>query len=170
MQKQARQRKRCMCVGSNCNMHQMHLSVQAGLRRVEYHVRRQKRPWKYFGSVSKVMHCWRERARPVFDTWARLHGAESHSVFLGGCILFRRWVGLPRSSSQTAKHPRGRGQRHLRWSPPGGLAEPARHISASAFSHRDRRRADRPATSTSPRRGLTQEHWRTFFTYTQSAP
>lgn len=89
-----------MFIDANCGMHQMHLSVQAGLRRIERHVQRQKRHWKYFASVSKIMHCWRERARPVFETWRRLHGDESavaHAKALPPRCISGRWGSISAS-------------------------------------------------------------------------
>jgi hypothetical protein len=32
---------------------------------------------KYFASVAKILHCWREHARVIFAIWKLKHGAAS---------------------------------------------------------------------------------------------
>ena len=39
------------------------------------------RKYKYFASICKLVHCWRDKCKRIYDAWKEVHGAESAMRF-----------------------------------------------------------------------------------------
>ena len=61
----------------SCLVHVHHLAVKEGMKVVNRWCRHTKTKWLYMSSLSKVVHCIRDQARPFFIEWKRIHGEAS---------------------------------------------------------------------------------------------
>ena len=72
-------------LGGACLLHQYHLMVQRSLKfsdtfcKVLEPAMNAKR--KYFSSVVKLLHCWRDYSQKIYSRWAALYGVASASQF-----------------------------------------------------------------------------------------
>ena len=64
-------------ITSGCLMHSEELIVKTSLVRTDKFVEKCGKTWKYFSEVAKLMHTWRELARPFFVVWTALFGADA---------------------------------------------------------------------------------------------
>lgn len=84
-------------------MHQMQLMVQWVLERVDSRLVRLRRRWKYFGTVAKILHLWREHVRACFEKWVARFGngpAMKHCAKLPPRVVSGRWGSI--RSGETA--------------------------------------------------------------------
>lgn len=81
-------------VSIDCNMHQNQLIIKATLLIIDLHVAGMGRTWRYFASLAKIAHCWRDQARTVFNVWVARHGPQSameHAMRLPARPMSGRW-------------------------------------------------------------------------------
>ena len=65
-----------MYVWAPCFEHQGHLMSAGGLKLTDLLLKAHGIKWKYFSSIAKICHVWRDRAPKVFEIWNELFGAE----------------------------------------------------------------------------------------------
>ena len=61
----------------DCFMHQAQLATKGGIMIMDACLLNLKVTWKYWASIAKLIHVWRDNARPLFRAWTTLHGPES---------------------------------------------------------------------------------------------
>ena len=64
-------------IDMSCLLHVHHLIVKDGMKIVNRWCRRRKKKWLYMSSLSKLVHCIRDLARPFFIEWKNIHGEAS---------------------------------------------------------------------------------------------
>jgi hypothetical protein len=61
---------------SDCFEHALHLICLGGLKLIDDYLKNH-RNWKYYSSVAIIANVLRDLAADVYDTWVRMHGAQS---------------------------------------------------------------------------------------------
>lgn len=64
-------------IDDNCNLHQLQIVIKNALLLIDYYLKLIGRSWKYYATVAKLSHLWRNNARSVFTGWNTMHGATS---------------------------------------------------------------------------------------------
>ena len=64
----------------DCLMHQLHIIVKAILNEMDQLLKEvgacgEGQPLRYYGTLAKIMHTWRDNARQAFDVWLDVYGA-----------------------------------------------------------------------------------------------
>ena len=68
-------------IDDNCNMHQLQIVIKNILLLIDSYLAQLGRQWKYYPTITKISHLWRNNARAVFMDWSQRHGAASAMQF-----------------------------------------------------------------------------------------
>jgi hypothetical protein len=80
MRAQAAQCQDTLFLDIDCLMHQSQLGVKSLLVRIDEHLGFMGAKWRYFGSVAKVLHIWRDNSKRVFDIFGTMFGQAAATM------------------------------------------------------------------------------------------
>ena len=78
----------------DCLEHQMHLLALGSLKRVDKALASHGRKWRYFSSIAKLTHLWRDLCAALYAEWITVHGhvsANAHARKLIPRCAAGRW-------------------------------------------------------------------------------
>ena len=80
-------------IPNDCVEHCLHLIIKAVLTLADKCLEHARKPYKYFPSLTKICHVWRDRAQQVFEQWVAKYGRKSAKACCGNlcpkCIAGR---------------------------------------------------------------------------------
>ncbi len=86
---------RILCIDADCLMHIPQLQFRGGLGSIDVLVSRLLgKKWKYYATLTKLSHIWRDHGPTVFHIWSRLFGlpeAHTHARKLLPRCIAGRW-------------------------------------------------------------------------------
>jgi hypothetical protein len=94
-----------------CNMHNAQLIIKVGLRVIDSWCSAAKLPWKYYSGLAKLVHCWRENVKDVYNLWVGAFGAVDANRSVGKlpakCIA-GRWGSIAETERDLTRFDRSR--------------------------------------------------------------
>ena len=92
-------------IDTNCFLHQAHLVFKQSLAIIDKFLLRPSvaRKWKFFSSLAKALHCWRDRARLAFLVGSLLNGPEwalRHAKAVPQKCISGRWGSVARGEAR----------------------------------------------------------------------
>ena len=60
-----------------CGRHSNELIFRSELAIIDRHLKAAGKPWKFYTSMAKLAHLWRDQSKDMFATWRRIHGDAS---------------------------------------------------------------------------------------------
>jgi hypothetical protein len=92
-------------VAVSCAMHNCQLVVKSGINTIDVWAKEQHKTWRYFSSLAKLVHIWRDYAKAIYDHWAVVHGATSaqqHARTLIPKCIAGRWGSIAGTEQRLA--------------------------------------------------------------------
>lgn len=92
-------------IHSPCFAHQGQLIVKTGIARIDTFLKQIQRKWRYFASLTKLVHCWRDRCREMFVAWKSFHGichAQQFAKKLPPRCIAGRWLSVGTTEARLA--------------------------------------------------------------------
>jgi hypothetical protein len=95
-------------VDQNCFQHSAALIVKGGLGRIDVFLRDWDVSFKYYASIAKIVHIWRDYCRDVYTTWLAMFGpvsANEHARRMVPKCISGRWASVHQSQKMSKSAP-----------------------------------------------------------------